>query len=192
MPAEAGKRSRGIAARDLRVAGEILESILPSITSWAHGRLPRRARRRMETGDLVQEAAVGALEHLPAADLERPAALRSYLKESIRNRIVDELRRSSRVEIGDDGSREDARDASPSPLDASIDSEDRRRFRTALLSLDEQDQLLVVGRVDLELTYRELAIVSGSASPDAARIATRRAVFRLALAMRAPNQLARA
>ena len=192
MAEQAGRSSRGFAIRDLRTAGEILESILPSITSWAHGRLPRRARRRLETGDLVQEAAIGALEHLPAADFERPGALRGYLKASIRNRIVDELRRSGRVEIGDNDSREDARDSSPSPLDTSIESEDRRRFRTALLTLDEQDQLLVVGRVDLELTYRKLAIASGCASPDAARIATRRAVFRLALAMRAPDQLARA
>lgn len=158
----------------------MLEAILPGILAWAHGKLPQRARRRFETGDLVQEAAVGALEHLPAETLERPSALRGYLKQSILNRIIDEMRRADRVEVSGAGAGRDRLDPTPSALERAIESEDRQSFRRALAALDEDQRLLVVGRVDLELSYRQLALATGRPNADAARVATRRAVFRLA------------
>jgi len=161
----------------------MLERVLPPLVEWAHGRLPKRARRRMETADLVQEAAIGALEHMDPQDLECGAAVDAYLRASIRNRIVDEIRRAGKVEVADVDSGERAADREPSPLDRAVDSEERHRFRTALAGLDEDDQLLIVGRVDLDLDYDDLAVATGRPSPDAARMATRRAVMRLARAI---------
>jgi RNA polymerase sigma-70 factor (ECF subfamily) len=122
-----------------------LERALPSVLAWAHGRLPRGARRRLDTGDLVQEAAIGAMRRLGAGELERQA-----------------------------------RDRRPSPLDSVIESEERRRFRDALARLGEDERMLVVGRVTLELSYEQLAAATGRPTADAARVATRRAVLRIA------------
>jgi RNA polymerase sigma factor (sigma-70 family) len=158
----------------------LLALILPGIFSWAHARLPRRARRRADTGDLVQEAALGAIQHLSPEDLSRPAAISGYIRQSIRNRIIDEIRRSGKVEVAAGGSSELARDSGPSPLDGVLETEDRRRFRTALARLEEDEQILVVGRVDLELSYQELAHATGRPTADAARAATRRAVLKIA------------
>jgi RNA polymerase sigma-70 factor (ECF subfamily) len=158
----------------------LLERLLPSIRSWAHGRLPRSARSRLETADLVQEAAVGALQHLPDEQLRSPQTLRSYIQESIKNRIVDELRRAGRVETHNSEAETYALDAAASPLEVAIDSEDRRRFRSALARLDDDEQMLVVGRVELGYSYRQLALATGRPSADAARVAARRAVLHLA------------
>jgi RNA polymerase sigma factor (sigma-70 family) len=171
---------RGLSAPEFRAMGVLLARILPGISSWAHARLPRRARRRADTGDLVQEAALGAVQNLSPEDLRSPDAVEGYIRKSIRNRIVDEIRRSGKVEVAGGGSSELARDAGPSPLDGVLDTEDRRRFRAALARLEEDEQLLVVGRVDLELSYRDLASATGRPTADAARAATRRAVLKIA------------
>ena len=39
----------------------LLERCLPPLKRWAHGRLPAAARGNMDTGDLVQEAALHVL-----------------------------------------------------------------------------------------------------------------------------------
>jgi RNA polymerase sigma-70 factor (ECF subfamily) len=157
----------------------LLALLLPGLVRWARGRLPARARRRLDSGDLVQEALAGALQHLPALDRTAPEKVLAYVRESIRNRIRDEIRRSGKVEVAAGGEPQ-AADRSPSPLELAITSEDELRFRAGLCRLDESDRALVVGRVDLGLSYEELARLSGKPTADAARVATRRAVLRLA------------
>jgi RNA polymerase sigma-70 factor (ECF subfamily) len=177
------RRRNGGLAPDRRSRGwlaTLLERQLPDLLTWAHGRLPRRARRRLETGDLVQEAALGALLHLEECDLEHPGRVQAYLRQSIRHRIIDEIRRADRVELGSEDGPDDAADRRPSPESGAIVSEERRRFRAALRRLDEDERILVVGRVDLELSYEELALATGRPTPDAARFATKRAVVKLA------------
>jgi RNA polymerase sigma-70 factor (ECF subfamily) len=178
-----GARQEGAAAAANRLDGplaDLLERLLPGLRTWAHGRLPRAARRRLDTGDLVQEAALGALAHLDESDLEQPLGVQAYLRQSIRHRVIDEIRRADRIELGSERGPDDAPDRAPSPEDGAIVSEERRRFRAALRRLDEEERILVVGRVDLELSYEELALATGRPTPDAARVATRRAVIKLA------------
>ena len=157
----------------------LLALLLPGLVRWARGRLPARARRRLDSGDLVQEALAGALQHLPALDRSAPEKVLAYVRESIRNRIRDEIRRSGKVEVAAGGEPQ-AADRSPSPLELAITSEDELRFRAGLERLDPVDRALVVGRVDLGLSYEKLAELSGKPTADAARVATRRAVLRLA------------
>lgn len=162
-----------------RAVERLFARLLPGLADWAHGQLPRHARRRNDTWDLVQDACSGAITHL--ADLEErdPAQVDFYLKQSIRNRIRDEIRRAR---IGEVASAEGlaVADGRPSPLDDALESEERRRFRAALLRLDYDDQQLVVGRVELKMDYDELARATGRESAEAARCAVRRAMFRLA------------
>ena len=162
-----------------------IAALLPFFQRWTHGRLPRYARRRMDTGDIVQEAIVGALRHLDEIDTADPEALRKYLIVAIQHRICDEVRRASRGEVAN-GIRNPA-DTRPSPLEDAIEEENRRQYREALLRLNADDQALLVGRIELGLSFDELALVTARNSADAARAATRRAALRLARAMgRAP------
>ena len=149
--------ARGETASRFAVVERVLATLVPFFHRWTHGRLPSYARRRMDTGDIVQEAIVGVLRNL------------------------DEVRRASHGEVANRNS--DPADGRASPLEEAIDSENRRQYRAALLTLADDDQALLVGRIELGLSFEDLALVTKRNSPDAARVATRRAALRLARAM---------
>lgn len=153
----------------------------PSSPSWSAGRAGASsyARRRMDSGDLVQEAVLRALRRAGELDQLNPETLRSYLQTSILNRIRDEIRRSRQGEVRN-GPLPARPDPGRGPLDDAIESEDRRKYRSALLALCEEDRMLLIGRVDLGMTYEELALVTRRPTPEAARAAARRAALRLA------------
>jgi len=153
--------------------------LLPGLIAWAHGRLPRHARRRNDTWDLVQDACTGAIVHLPDLDARDPAQVDFYLRQSIRNRILDEVRRAGRGEVASAEGIALA-DPRPTPHDEAVESDERRRYRLALLRLDDDDQQLVVGRVELHLSYEALARATGRDCVETTRGATRRAMLRLA------------
>jgi len=156
----------------------LFEALLPFLVRWTKGRLPSYARRRMDTGDVVQEAIVAALRRSGQLDRLDPEDLRRYLQAAILNKIRDEIRRAGLGETTN-GTPHAARDRGPTPLEEAIDSEERVRYRTALLRLSDGDRELLVGRVDLGLGYEELALATGRPTAEAARAATRRALGKL-------------
>jgi RNA polymerase sigma factor (sigma-70 family) len=169
------------AASEGNACDATLGTIVSDLLRWAHGLLPARGRRQKDTGDLVQGVVAEAIERFDRNPEWSEAQRRSYLQTADRHRIVDELRRAEQVETAvDDRLLGSVPAGGPSPLDSAIAAEERRRYWRALHSLPEDDQLLLVGRVDLELSYRRLALVTGRSNPDAARMATRRAALRLA------------
>ena len=90
-----------------RVAMEaLLERCMPPLKRWAHGRLPAAARGRLDTGDLVQEAALHVLGNLDTFEPRHVGAMQAYLRQSVINRIRDEVRRIGRqpppLELPDD------------------------------------------------------------------------------------------
>jgi RNA polymerase sigma-70 factor (ECF subfamily) len=133
----------------------------------------------MDTADLVQEALVNLFRHLGRIDPKRRRALRAYLQESIRNRIRDEIRRAGQVETSN-GTVPNLSDPGTSPLDRVIALEKTARYREALRRLDPGDHELIVARVEMGFSYEQLALATGRPSPDAARVAVRRALLRLA------------
>lgn len=153
-----------------------LQALIPRLLRWAHGRLPQRARQGRDTSDLVQDALVGALGQESELLAERPGLLEAYLLRSIRHRIVDELRRS-RLRERASAPISAAVGASPSALDVLMVTEEQAAFRAACARLPERAQQLLAGRLDLELPYDVLARALGYASPDAARVAAKRAVL---------------
>jgi RNA polymerase sigma-70 factor (ECF subfamily) len=67
-----------------------------------------------------------------------------------------------------------------SPLEAAMRQEQLDRYDAALSRLNEADRDLIVARVELGLTYEEVADALGKPSWNAARMATARALLRLA------------
>jgi RNA polymerase sigma-70 factor (ECF subfamily) len=70
-------------------------------------------------------------------------------------------------------------DARPTPEEEARDGQNRERYRAALERLTEQERQLLVARLDLGYSYEQIALISGRSTPDAARVAIRRAVQKL-------------
>jgi RNA polymerase sigma-70 factor (ECF subfamily) len=127
----------------------------------------------------VQDAFFGLLRRLPELDPIRREALEHYLRRSIQNRVRDEVRRAGQVEVSEvDAAPRPGDDTSP--LSAAMAREDEERYRCGLLELDQADRELIVGRLDLGYSYDQLALATGRPSADAARVAVRRAMLKLA------------
>ncbi len=164
---------------DASALDRLFARLLPSLRRWTRRRLPSWARRRLDTEDLVQHAFLQLFRRLGGFEPRRRRALHAYLQEAIRNRVRDEVRRAALVETSQRSALDPA-DPASSPLDHAISQEDAARYREALARLEPGDQELVVGRVELGLSYEQLALATGRPSPDATRVAIRRALLRLA------------
>lgn len=156
----------------------LLERCLPPLKRWAHGRLPAAARGRLDTGDLVQEAALHVLRNLGTFEPRHVGAMQAYLRQSVINRIRDEVRRIVRqpppVELPEDHPADRT-----SPLEFAIKNEAYDHYREALSRLTVKERELVVGRVEVQWSLAEIAHRFGLPTVDAARMAVNRAVKRL-------------
>ena len=156
----------------------LLERCLPPLKRWAHGRLPAHARGSLDTGDLVQEAAIHVLARLDKFEPRHVGAMQAYLRISVINRIRDEIRRVGRrpesVELTSEPTGDDT-----SPLEAVIRTEAYERYRQALGKLRTRDREMVVARVEVQWSIPEIALRFGMASLDAARVAVSRSLKRL-------------
>jgi RNA polymerase sigma factor (sigma-70 family) len=156
----------------------LLERCLPPLKRWAHGRLPAMARGRMDTGDLVQEAALHALNNLESFEPRHVGAMQAYLRQSVINRIRDEVRRVVRqpapLELP-----EDLPSDRTTPLEFAIQQEAYDQYRVAMSRLSSKDRELIVGRIEVQWSLAEIAHRFGLRTVDAARMAVNRAVKRL-------------
>lgn len=156
--------------------------LLPDLTHWARGRLPGWARARLDTDDLVQEAFGAVFRRRDRIEPRRKQAIRAYLKRSIINRIRDEMRRAGKVEVSGN-SKDNSISPESSPLEKAITAENTERYLAALGKLSDVDRELIVGRIELDFSYEQLALATSKPSADAARMALRRALVRLATEM---------
>jgi RNA polymerase sigma-70 factor (ECF subfamily) len=167
---------------DQDALNQLLVRYLPRLKRWATGRLPRGLRTMMDTGDLVQEAMINAIPHLATFEIRSDRALLAYLREMVRNRIIDLHRRARRrparrefpVEVPAAGIRAD---------DALIASEQFEIYRRALAMIAKSDRDAIRLRLEERLEFAEIAKLLGKHSADAARMAVSRSIGRLAAKM---------
>ena len=156
----------------------LLQRCLPPLKRWAHGRLPSAARGRLDTGDLVQEAALHVLGNLATFEPRHVGAMQAYLRQSVINRICDEVRRIGRqpppLELPEDHPSDVT-----SPLEDAIRSEAYEHYRDAVSRLLPKDRALIVARIEMQWSLAEIAHRYGMPTVDAARMAVNRAVKRL-------------
>lgn len=166
-------------AGDQDALDRLFERYVPGLRKWASGRLPRWARDISDTHDLVQEATLQTFRNMNGFEHRGEGALKAYLRQAIMNRIRDELRRSARSPIST-GLASDVLDDAASPFEAAVGAELLDAYDVALTRLDAPDRDAVIGRIELGLSYPELARVTGKPSADAARMTVARALVRLA------------
>jgi len=154
----------------------------PRLVRWAAGRIPRSIRTTLDTDDLVQEALTQTLTHLDTFEPRHAGAFGAYVRQALRNRIRDEIRRA-RVRPGQVDLTVDPADPEPSPLDVAVGREAHHRYEEALDRLDEDQRKAIVLRLEMRYTYQEIAAALGKPTPDAARMVINRALVRLAREM---------
>jgi RNA polymerase sigma factor (sigma-70 family) len=177
-------RARG---GDSAAIDAILQRCLPPLKRWAHGRLPAAARGHLDTGDLVQDAAMNAIARLDTFEPRHVGAMQAYLRQSVINRIRDEMRRFTRrpvsVELHEDFASE-----APSPEEQAIYEQTYTRYRAAMETLKPRERELIIARVEAQWNAPEVAEHFGFNSVDGARMAVTRAMQRLGVAMKEQNQ----
>jgi RNA polymerase sigma-70 factor (ECF subfamily) len=164
---------------DHEALDRLLARCLPALRRWAHGRLPQHARGMLDTADLVQDAAIGAMRRIEAFEPRHQGALQAYLRQAVMNHIRDVMRQHVR-RPQPVGLTDTLPDEATSPLEAAIGIENTERYEAALETLKPADREAIIGRLELQYSYDELAIALGKPSPDAARVAVMRAMKRLA------------
>jgi RNA polymerase sigma-70 factor, ECF subfamily len=166
-------------AGDEQALNDLFARYLPQLHRWASGRLPRWARDLADTPDLVQETLIRTFKKIEAFEYRGEGALLAYLRQAVMNRIRDELRRAQkRPEVT--GLDERLLDDNLSPLEQAIGQQAIDKYESALGRVREEDRELIVARVELGMTYSEIAAAFGKSSFDAARMASSRALARLA------------
>lgn len=192
-PPHPGDDRADVAASDLASTAELVERARQGdagaverlfarhyapLRRWATGRFPRWARDLSDTDDLVQDALLQTFRRLGDFEPRGRGALLAYLRQAVLNRIRDGLRSGSRrpeLTALDDRHA----DAGQSPLERAIGREALECYERALARLRPRDQDAIVGRLELGLTYEELAHAIGAISSEAARKAAQRALVRL-------------
>lgn len=165
-------------AGDTAALSRLFGRYMPPLVRFAHRRVPTWARNAMDTGDLVQDTILQAFKRLKFFEPRQDGALLGYLRRSLLNRIRDQFRRAARhpgsVELD-----ESTADDGASPLDLTITREERERYRAGLARLRPADRDAIVGRLELGYSYEQLALVLRKPTPEAARLAVRRALLKL-------------
>jgi RNA polymerase sigma-70 factor, ECF subfamily len=177
-------RARG---GDASAIDAILQRCLPSLKRWAHGRLPAAARGHLDTGDLVQDAAMNAIARLDTFEPRHVGAMQAYLRQSVINRIRDEMRRFVRRPVSVELPVDLSSDA-PSPEEQAIHEQTYARYRAAMNGLKPRERELVIARVEAQWTTPEIAQHFGFNTVDGARMAVNRAMQRLAAEMKSQGK----
>lgn len=166
-------------AGDSLATDRLFAKYLPELHRWAHRRMPQWARGTLETADVVHDAALRTFRRLRSFKPQADQALLRYLRRSLQNRIRDQFRQAARrpapVPLDDH-----AVDTGESPLELTLNQENRERYLLALKRLPANERHAIVARLELGYSYDQLALVLHKPTAEAARQAVRRALLRLA------------
>jgi RNA polymerase sigma factor (sigma-70 family) len=126
----------------------------------------------------VQETVLHVLRRLDQFEPRHVGAMQAYLRQSVINRIRDEVRKIGRHPAPDELPEDLASDLT-SPREAAVQSEAYERYRAALTTLSPRDREIVVARIEAQWSLAEIAQRFGIRTTDAARMAVSRALRRL-------------
>lgn len=168
---------------DSRARDQLARAYFPVLRRLAHGRLPSYARGLGDTGDVVSIAMQKALANIDRFEPRREGAFLAYLRQILFNEIRMQIRRAKvRPIVEELGAGHASLD--PSPLEALIGRELMARYESALERLTPEQHEAVILRLEMGLSYRQIAEKIELPSEDAARMMVTRALARLAKELR--------
>jgi RNA polymerase sigma-70 factor, ECF subfamily len=163
---------------DRQAVEALLQRSVPHLKRWAHGKLPPATRNNLDTGDLVQDTVLHVLRRLDTFQPRHVGAMQAYLRQSVLNRIRDEVRRIGRHPASSE-LPEDMPSEEPSPEEHAVKAEAVSQYYEALSMISSRDRQLVVARIEAQWTHDEIAKHFAMSTRDAARMAVSRALRRL-------------
>lgn len=161
------------------LAGRLGEGLLRALDRSTTSLLGRRTRQRVGTGHRVHDAVADFHSDLRKMEPRRRHALAAYLRQSIQRRAREHVRHVDRLKASAP-TLSDQPDQQHSMTEDLPHGRDEIRYRNALARVSEPERDIIVGRIELDFSYEQLALATGRASPGAARIASRKALLHLA------------
>jgi RNA polymerase sigma-70 factor, ECF subfamily len=171
-------RARG---GDRAALDELCVRYTPRLRRWAHGRLPSWSRQMIDTEDLVQETLTRVTARIDKFEPRHEGAFQGYVRQALHRRIVDEVNRATGKVAESVGSARPSPD--PSPLEQAIGTELLERYEAALLRVKPEDRDAIIARVEMDLTWAEVAEALDKNSSESAQMTVKRALVRLAREM---------
>ena len=165
-------------AGDAEALDRLFARYVPSLQGWARGRLPNWARDISDTHDLVQETVLQVFKKLEGFEYRGKGALLAYLRQALMNRIRNAIR-AARTRPAGEAIDSAVEDRGTSPVDAAIGAQALEQYEEALGRLRPDEREFIVARVELGMTYAEIAEALSRPSTDAARMGVVRALVRL-------------
>jgi len=156
----------------------LIERYRPALTRWAHGRLPPQHRGLVETVDLVQLTLIKTVRNVGKLHSRQKGGFFAFLRQTLLNTLRDEIRRSLRRPRGAEVDEQLAESA-PSPLELVLGRERLDLYERSLAELPQEQQELLMLRLELGQSHAEIAEATGLSSPDAARMRIARAIMQL-------------
>ena len=164
---------------DSQAREQLARRCVEALRRFASGRVPRTARARLDTDDLVQTAVMRGFERLPSFEHRGHGSFLAHLRTIVLNAIRDEARRlASRAPHEELVSA--LAESGPSPLEAAIGNDVVEAYESALGRLADSQREAVILRLEMGYSYEEIADAVSSPSPNAARMMVARALVRLA------------
>jgi len=169
-------------AGDRRALERLFLRYVPILRRWAAGRLPRWARDLVDTDDMIQETMIRTFQNLEGFVPRHDGAFGAYLRQALLNRIRDEVRKAqARPRREELSPNQVARESSP--LEEAIGRDAAERYESALARLDAADREAILARIEMGLSYQQIAAAGDRPSAEAARKAVGRALLKLAAEM---------
>lgn len=163
---------------DREAQESLLRDCAGPLARLASGLMPAHLRLLADSQDVVQDVLTRTARRFDRLACADDAALLAYLRRAVRHRVVDEIRRVRRLPpIG--LLTEDWPTSAVSPLEAAITAQNARRMQAALGGLGSRERVALLLRLRRESSYEEIAARLDFPSPNAARVAVRRAAARL-------------
>jgi DNA-directed RNA polymerase specialized sigma24 family protein len=159
---------------------ELLRRHVASLTRWLQLRLPTPVIHRTTRADLERHVteALERLRQSGASEGTPHARLRDMLSTCIR-----EVSAASAEPAAAGTQPQNAPIDHLSALENAVGPKALGQYERALQRLDSRERELVIARVELAFSYRDLALSLGSHSANAERQAVRHAIVHLALLM---------
>jgi RNA polymerase sigma-70 factor (ECF subfamily) len=167
---------------DPQARERLFARVLPALQRWAHRRLPAGARDLHDTDDLVQLSLARAFRHLDGFESRGHGAFLAYVRQILLNAIRDEIRRSVRHPGRDE--LPELVDGRPSALENAVGRDIVASYERSLADLHPDQQEAIIMRIELDMTYQEIADQLAMPSSEAARKMIGRTLLKLAERMR--------
>jgi RNA polymerase sigma-70 factor (ECF subfamily) len=135
----------------------------------------------IDTEDLVQEILTKVALRIDKFEPRHEGAFQGYVRQALHNGLLDQVERAGGKVAESVGSARPSPE--PSPLEQAIGSELLERYEAALSRLKPDDRDAIIARVEMGLTWPEVADALDKNSSESAQMTVKRALVRLAREM---------